>query len=107
MRGGAIMHRTAQRWTSAAVAGPLLLLFGGCGLSRPAAGAGQSGGPTASATRVATATATTMEIPTPGAGTRRLGQTHSAVTDAVSGTVANDLPIGILVEDHQSECTVV
>jgi hypothetical protein len=101
------MHRTARRWTSAAVAAALLLLFGGCGLSRPAAGAGQSGGPTASATRVATATATTMVIPTPGAVTLHLGQTHAAVTDAVSVTVANDLPTAILVEDHQSECTVV
>src|SRR5258706_3159265 len=107
MRGGAIMHRTAQRWTSAAVAAPLLLLLGGCGLSRPAVGAGQSGGPTASATRVATTAATTRVIHTPGGVTLRLGQQHAAVTDAVSVTVANDLPIAILVEDHQSECTVV
>jgi hypothetical protein len=99
------MHRTARRWTSAAFAAPLLLLLGGCGLSRPAVGAGQSGGPTASATRVATATMTV--IPTLGAVTLHLGQTHTGVTDAVSVTVANDLPTAILVEDHQSECTVV
>jgi hypothetical protein len=97
------MHRTAQRWTSAGFAAPLLLLFGGCGLSHPAAGAGQSGGPTAGATRVATMTV----IPTRGAVTLHLGQTHAGVTDAVSVTVANDLPTAILVEDHQSECTVV
>jgi hypothetical protein len=101
------MHRTARRWTSAAFAALLLLLLGGCGLSRPAVGAGQSGGPTASATRVATTTATTRVIPTPGAVALRLGQMHAGVTDAVSVTVANDLPTAILVEDHQSECTVV
>jgi hypothetical protein len=98
-----MMHRTAQRWTSPGFAAFLLLLFGGCGLSRPAAGVGQSGGPTVSATRVATMTVT----PTPGAVTLHLGQTHAGVTDAVSVTVSNDLPTAILVEDHQSECTVV
>jgi hypothetical protein len=101
------MHRTAQRWTSAAVAASLLLLFGGCGLSHQAVDSGQSGGPTASATRVATATAMMTVIPTLGAVTLHLGQTHAGVTDAVSITVANDLPTAILVEDHQSECTVV
>src|SRR5260370_16438925 len=107
MRGGAIMHRTARRWTSAAFAALLLLPLGGCGRSRAAVGAGQSGGPTASGTRVATTTATTRVIPTPGEVALRLGQMHTGVTDAVSVTVANDLPTAILVEDHQSECTVV
>ena len=97
------MHRTAQLWTSAGVVAPLLLLIGGCGLSRPAVGAGQPGGPTASAARVATMTV----IPTPGAVTLHLGQTHAGVADVVSVTVANDLPLAIVVEDHQSECTVV
>jgi hypothetical protein len=45
--------------------------------------------------------------PTPGPVTLHLGQTHAGVTDAVSATIANDLPQAILVEDHQSECTVV
>src|SRR5260370_36683393 len=105
MRGGAIMHRTARRWTSAAFAALLLLLLGGCGLSRPAVGAGQSGGPTASATRVATTTATTRVIPTPGAVALRLRQMHTGVTDADAVPLANNLPTAILVEDHQSEGT--
>jgi hypothetical protein len=45
--------------------------------------------------------------PAPGAVRLHLGQTYASVTDAVSVTVANDLPVAILVEDHQSECTVV
>ena len=45
--------------------------------------------------------------PAPGAVTLHLGQTHAGVTDAVSVTVTNDLPQAILLEDHQSECTVV
>jgi hypothetical protein len=50
----------------------------------------------------------TMSVtPTPGAVTLHLGQTHARVTEAVSVTVANSLPRTILVEDHQSECTVV
>ncbi len=96
------MHRTARRWTSAAFAALLLLLLGGCGLSRPAVGAGQSGGPTASATRVATTTATTRVIPTPGAVALRLGQMHTGVTDAVSVTVANPgrrPPVGVHSSD--------
>ena len=46
-------------------------------------------------------------IPTSGAVTLHLGQTHVGVTDAVSVTVANALPLAIVVEDHQSECTVM
>ena len=97
------MHRTAQRRRLAGFAVPLLLLIAGCGLSGPAVGAGQPGGPTAGATREATMTATS----TSGAVTLRLGQTQAGVTDAVSVTVVNALPQAIVVEDHQSECTVV
>src|SRR5215472_5610119 len=93
------MHRTAQCWRSAGLVAPLLLLIGGCGLARPAVGAGQP----ASAAREATLTVS----PTPGPVTLHLGQMHAGVTDALSVTVANDLPQAILVEDHQSECTVV
>ena len=99
------MRKTTQRWTSAGVAASLLLLFAGCGLAHSAVGADQSAGPTASATRVATMTA--IPTPSPGAVTLRLGQTHSGVTDTVSVTVTNILPQAILVEDHQSQCTVV
>jgi hypothetical protein len=106
------MRTTAQGWTSAGLAALLLLLIGGCGRSRPAVGAGQLGTPTASAPRVATMTVVPTPgamtaVPTPGAVTLHLKQTHAGVTDAVSVTVANDLPTAILVEDHQSECTVV
>jgi hypothetical protein len=105
------MHGTAQRWTSAGLAAILLLLsvigVGGCGPSRPAAGTGQPTGPTASPARVATMTMTSTMTPTLGAVTLHLGQTHARVTELVSVTVANGLPRTILVEDHQSECTVV
>jgi hypothetical protein len=95
------MSRTVQFRTSAAFVATLLLLLTGCGQVRPATGAGQRGGATVSATKVATMT------PSSGAVTLRLGQAHAGVTDTVSVTVVNGLPPPILVEDHQSECTVV
>jgi hypothetical protein len=94
------MSRTVQRRTSAGFVATLLLLLMGCGQVGPAAGAGQRAGATVSATKVTT-------TPTPGAVTLRLGQAHAGVTDTVSVTVVNSLPPPILVEDHQSECTVV
>jgi hypothetical protein len=97
------MHRAAQRWTTAGLVAILLLLGEGCGLSHPGVGAGQPAGSTVTATREATMTAT----PAPGAVTLHLGQTYARLTDAVSVTVTNDLPQAIVVEDHQSECTVV
>jgi hypothetical protein len=45
--------------------------------------------------------------PTPGAVTLHLGQPHLGLTDAASVTLANGLSTAILVEDHQSQCTVV
>ena len=93
------MRRTAQRWTSAGLLTPLLLLNGGCGLTHPPAGADQQ----ASAASKATMT----HSPAPGAVTLRLGQMRAGVTDAVSVTVANHLLLAILIEDHRSECTMV
>jgi len=95
------MSRTVKFRTSAGFVATLLLLVTGCGQVGPATGAGQQGGATVSATKVATMT------PSSGAVTLRLGQAHAGVTDTVSVTVINGLPPPILVEDHQSECTVV
>jgi hypothetical protein len=100
------MRGTVQRWATAGFAAALLLLLGGCGVSDPV-GASQPGGAMVIATASATGVTTMTVIPTPGAVTLHLGQTHAGVTDAVSVTVANGLPMEILVADHQSECTVV
>ena len=87
---------STPRWTSAGLAALLLPLIAGCGLSSPAAGAGQTGTPTAEATTTATMTVTL-----------RPGQAHAGVTDTLTVTVVNDLPVAIQVEDHQSDCTIV
>ena len=95
------MCRSVQRRTLAGFVATMLFLLMGCGQVGPTTDAGQRGGATDGATKLATMTST------PGAVTLRLGQAHAGMTDTVSVTVVNGLPTPILVEDHQSECTVV